>query len=58
VGDSERDLAAARAVGARPLLVLTGNGRRTRQALDRRQDSVETYDDLLGAAKALVGEST
>jgi D-glycero-D-manno-heptose 1,7-bisphosphate phosphatase len=58
VGDSERDLAAARAVGARPVLVLTGNGRRTRAALDRLGNSVETYEDLLAAAKALVGEST
>lgn len=55
VGDSERDLLAAQAVGARPVLVLTGNGRETRRALERQGTSVETYDDLLGAAVELVG---
>lgn len=57
VGDSERDVAAARAMGARPVLVLTGKGRRAREALDRLGNSVETYADLLAAAKALVSES-
>ncbi len=56
IGDSLRDLEAARAVAARPLLVLTGNGRRTREMLRERGWRVETFDDLLGAARALVGE--
>ncbi|HZD52287.1 MAG TPA: D-glycero-beta-D-manno-heptose 1,7-bisphosphate 7-phosphatase, partial [Woeseiaceae bacterium] len=33
IGDTERDLEAARVAGARPVLVLTGNGRRTRERL-------------------------
>jgi D-glycero-D-manno-heptose 1,7-bisphosphate phosphatase len=57
IGDSERDLAAARAAGARPVLVLTGNGRRTKAELDRLRVPVEHYDDLLAAAKALVSEA-
>ena len=32
VGDSLRDLQAAAAAGARPVLVLTGKGRKTRDA--------------------------
>ena len=34
VGDSKKDLEAAAAAGARPVLVLTGNGRKTRDAGD------------------------
>lgn len=56
IGDSERDLAAARAVGARPILVRTGNGRRTEAALAARGEAVETWDDLAAAAQALVAE--
>lgn len=58
IGDSGRDLAAARAVGARPVLVLSGNGRKTRQELDALRVPVECYEDLLAAARALVTEST
>lgn len=57
VGDTERDIEAARAVGARALLVLTGNGRATQATLSERHVEVETYDDLLAAAKALVAET-
>lgn len=57
IGDSERDLAAARAVGARPVLVLSGNGRKSKAELDRRGVPVECYDDLLTAARAIVTES-
>jgi D-glycero-D-manno-heptose 1,7-bisphosphate phosphatase len=57
IGDSERDLAAARAVDARPILVLTGNGRKTKGALDTQGQAVECYEDLLAAAKALASES-
>jgi len=56
VGDSERDLEAAEAVGARPILVRSGNGRRTESARRARGADVEVYDDLLAAAKALVAE--
>lgn len=56
VGDSERDLEAARAVGARPILVRTGNGRATEATLAARGEAVETYDDLLAAARRLAAE--
>ncbi len=55
IGDSLRDLEAARAVGARPVLVLTGNGQRTRDALG--QWRVETFDNLREAARAIVAEA-
>ncbi|MEX2126399.1 MAG: D-glycero-beta-D-manno-heptose 1,7-bisphosphate 7-phosphatase [Woeseia sp.] len=56
VGDTERDILAAEAAGARPILVLTGNGRRTKEELERRGSGVEFYEDLLCAAQVLIGE--
>ena len=56
IGDSERDLAAASAVGARPMLVRTGNGARTEKSLLERGETVEVYDDLLAAAQQLLDE--
>ncbi|HZW59115.1 MAG TPA: HAD hydrolase-like protein, partial [Woeseiaceae bacterium] len=53
VGDSQRDLDAATAAGARPVLVRTGNGAATERALAARGEQVETYADLLGFARAL-----
>jgi len=55
IGDSLRDLQAAEAVGARPLLVRTGKGKRT---LDRLGDdcSYPVYDDLAAAVDALLLE--
>jgi D-glycero-D-manno-heptose 1,7-bisphosphate phosphatase len=55
IGDSTRDLDAARAVGARPILVLTGKGRATLTAVGRTV--VEVYPDLSAAATQLVRES-
>jgi D-glycero-D-manno-heptose 1,7-bisphosphate phosphatase len=50
VGDSIRDLDAAIAAGARPVLVRTGNGTETLQAIqqggDPRYKEVPVYDDL------------
>jgi D-glycero-D-manno-heptose 1,7-bisphosphate phosphatase len=57
IGDTERDLAAARAVGARPILVLTGNGETTRRTLAERGEKVETWPNLLETARALAGEA-
>jgi D-glycero-D-manno-heptose 1,7-bisphosphate phosphatase len=54
VGDSARDLAAARAAGARPILVRTGNGSATAAGLT---EPVETYADLAAVADALLRES-
>jgi D-glycero-D-manno-heptose 1,7-bisphosphate phosphatase len=53
VGDSERDLQAALAVGARTILVRTGNGRETERCL-RPGQPVEVFDDLAAVARALL----
>lgn len=55
VGDSARDLAAARVVGAQPVLVRTGNGRKTeREFIDT---DVKIFDDLTAAVDALLKQS-
>jgi len=56
VGDSLRDLEAAVSVGARPILVRTGNGRKTEAALDEIAGSPEVFDDLAAVAAAFVKE--
>ena len=56
IGDSERDLAAALAIGARPMLVLTGNGRKTLAALPRSGEPVEAYENLASAVDTLLRE--
>ena len=52
IGDSLRDLQAASAAGARPLLVLTGKGERTVEK-GGLPDGTEIYRDLAAAAAAL-----
>jgi len=54
IGDALRDLEAAAAVGARPILVRTGKGAHTEAALPERFANVPVYDDLAGAASALI----
>ncbi len=56
IGDSGRDLEAARAAGATPILVRTGNGARTESSLGGQPGDVAVYDDLAAAAAVLVGE--
>jgi len=57
IGDSLRDLEAARAVGALPILVRTGKGRLTEEKLPASWN-VAVHDDLGEAARALIeGES-
>jgi D-glycero-D-manno-heptose 1,7-bisphosphate phosphatase len=66
IGDSYRDIQAARKVGARPILVLTGSGRATLRALEKEigagdVDSwglraPEVYESLAAAARQLVVE--
>lgn len=56
IGDSLRDLEAARRVGARPVLVRTGNGRQTERALEGALAGTEIFDDLAAAAAALLRE--
>jgi D-glycero-D-manno-heptose 1,7-bisphosphate phosphatase len=55
IGDSCRDLQAAWAVGARAMLVRTGNGAVTEGRLDADK-SVEVFPDLAAAAAALITE--
>jgi D-glycero-D-manno-heptose 1,7-bisphosphate phosphatase len=52
VGDSLRDLQAAAVVGARPILVLTGKGRKTRAA-GKLPEGTQVYPDLAAVAHAL-----
>lgn len=57
IGDSQRDLDAAAAVGARAWLVRTGNGRHTEAAWGS-QPQGPVYDDLAAAADALIAEQS
>ena len=52
VGDSYSDIEAARAAGARPVLVRTGNGRRTEKK--HSIEDVPIYDDLAQFTAALL----
>jgi len=54
IGDSLRDLQAAKAAGARPILVRTGNGRRTEASLGDELEDVPVFDDLPAAAAVLL----
>ncbi len=56
IGDSLRDLEAARAVGARPILTRTGKGQRT-LAADRGLEGVPVYADLAAVVDDLVAPS-
>ncbi|MBE9609072.1 D-glycero-beta-D-manno-heptose 1,7-bisphosphate 7-phosphatase [Chitinilyticum piscinae] len=53
VGDSLRDLQAVAAVGGRPILVRTGNGRNTEQKGDLPVGTL-VFDDLAAVAAALL----
>jgi len=57
IGDSERDIEAARAISGRPILVLTGNGQHTAATLAEKNEEVETYPDLLAVAKQLIANN-
>jgi D-glycero-D-manno-heptose 1,7-bisphosphate phosphatase len=54
VGDSLRDLQAAVAAGARPVLVRTGKGAATAASLPAELASVDIFDDLAAATRALL----
>lgn len=53
VGDAIRDLEAARAVGARPILVRTGKGSAAEKNLPPQLAGVEILDDLAAVARRL-----
>ncbi len=54
IGDAARDLQAALAVGARPLLVTTGKGERTRATRGGEFEHIEHFTDLSAAVDALL----
>ena len=56
IGDSLRDLKAAQSAGAQPILVRTGNGRKTECNLPAGLATIDVYDDLATAASALLSE--
>ena len=55
VGDSLRDLEAAIAVGARPVLVRTGNGTETEKKLSGALKDIDVFDSLADAADHWLG---
>jgi len=52
VGDAQRDLEAAAAAGAKPVLVLTGKGKKTRAA-GKLPPGTQTFTDLAAFADSL-----
>ena len=56
IGDSLRDIEAARAVGGRPMLVLTGNGVEAAAALQSDGELPEVFADLDAAVSAVLGQ--
>jgi len=57
IGDSLRDLEAARAVNARPILLLTGKGQKTREQVPESWQ-VPVYDNLSQAVDHLLVDSS
>jgi len=55
IGDSLRDIEAAREVGATPILVKTGKGQRTLDKHAAELRDIAVYDDLARAVDALEG---
>lgn len=56
IGDSIRDVQAARAAGALPILVRSGNGAETLQQNAAELAGVAVYDDLAAVAAVLLGQ--
>ena len=55
IGDSQRDVDAARAAGAKPMLVRTGKGAETEQSC---VPPVPTFDDLGAAVEWILATET
>ncbi|MNC95150.1 D-glycero-beta-D-manno-heptose-1,7-bisphosphate 7-phosphatase [compost metagenome] len=53
IGDSQRDLEACSAVGAQPMLVLTGKGQAT-QSENRLPPGTRVYKNLAEAVKSFL----
>ena len=57
VGDSLKDIQAARQKGCRPFLVKTGKGMKTLATCDQHElNGVQVVDDLRSAVKVILGE--
>lgn len=56
IGDSLRDLQAAAAVGAQPMLVLTGKGKKT-EAAGSLPENTLIFSDLAEAVRHIIAES-
>ena len=56
LGDSLNDIQAAKAAGAREILVRTGNGLTTEKLLKANGQNIETYDNLLMFAHQIIKE--
>ena len=57
IGDSERDLVAARLAGARPVLVKTGKGKRTLKTAEAENlQDVPVYENLAAVVEAILQE--
>lgn len=57
IGDTEKDIGAARAKGCNPILVLTGKGSLTKHsANDKVLENVPVFDDLFSAAMFIVSD--
>ena len=56
IGDSLRDLTAAAAVNARPILVKTGKGKRTLSSEDPILDQIDICENLSSAVEMLLTE--
>jgi len=57
IGDSLRDVQAAQAVGAAPILVLTGKGKQTAEQ-EKDLQGVPVYADLAAAVDALLAQES
>lgn len=57
IGDSLRDIQAARAAGASPILVRSGKGERTLAAGGKELSAVPVFKDLAEVADSILGES-
>jgi D-glycero-D-manno-heptose 1,7-bisphosphate phosphatase len=57
IGDSLRDLEAAEKAFCKPILVLTGNGQKTRTKLAANLQNIEIYDDLRHATNTLLNNN-
>ena len=55
IGDTEKDIGAARAKGCKPILVLTGKGSLTKHSASKEiLENVPIFDDLFSAAMFIV----